>query len=235
MEKKKYLTEEHYEKGKKVILKIAIAVLVIGIILGVFLIVAGIMKLNSTSESSINNDNSVVEEDAMTEEEIDLKIAEINNQINEINETLNSLKSEKNQEFMANGFSEKYYEIDSEIETENKKISELNQEKFTLESEKQLANNGFIDDFEEDGPEDLASKGFGGMMIMGGIMVLIFTALISGKLFMLYKGREILAFAAQQTIPVAKEGMEEIAPSIGNVAKEISKGINSGKKDANKK
>ena len=92
---------------------------------------------------------------------------------------------------------------------ENKKISDLNQEKFTLESEKQLANNGFIDDFEESGPENLVSKGFSGMMIMGGVMVLIFTALISGKLFMLYKRREIFAFVAQQSIPVVKEGVDE--------------------------
>lgn len=232
MEKKKYLTEEHYEKGKKVILTVAIIVLVIGITIGVALIIGGISKLNSTSENSSNN--TTIEEDAMTEEEIDLKIAEIDNQINEINQNLNSLKAEKSQEFMANGFSEKYYEIDSEIETENKKISDLNQEKFILESEKQLTNNGFIDDFEEGGPENLASKGFGGMMIMGGVMVLIFTALISGKLFMIYKRREILAFTAQQVIPVAQEGIDEMAPTIGNVAKEVAKGISSGIKDKEK-
>lgn len=236
MENKKYLTEENYEKGKKTILKIAITILVIGIVIGISLIVAGILKINSTSENSSNNTTiTTIEEDAMTEEEIDLKIAEIDNQINEINQNLNSLKAEKSQEFMANGFSEKYYEIDSEIETENKKISDLNQEKFILESEKQLTNNGFIDDFEEGGPENLASKGFGGMMIMGGVMILIFTALISGKLFMIYKRREILAFTAQQVIPVAQEGIDEMAPAIGNVAKEISKGIASGKKDADEK
>lgn len=236
MENKKYLTEENYEKGKKTILKIAITILVIGIVIGISLIVAGILKINSTSENSSNNTTiTTIEEDAMTEEEIDLKIAEIDNQINEINQNLNSLKAEKSQEFMANGFSEKYYEIDSEIETENKKISDLNQEKFILESEKQLTNNGFIDDFEEGGPENLASKGFGGMMIMGGVMILIFTALISGKLFMIYKRREILAFTAQQVIPVAQEGIDEMAPTIGNVAKEISKGIASGKKDADEK
>ena len=73
------------------------------------------------------------------------------------------------------------------------------------------------------------------MMIMGGVMVLIFTAIISGKLFMLYKRREILAFAAQQVIPVAKEGIDEMAPTIGNVAKEVSKGIASGKNEAGEK
>lgn len=233
MKNKKYLTEENYEKGKKVILKIAIAVLIIGIVIGVSLIVAGILKINSASESI--SDNTIVEEDTMTEEEINLKITEIDNQISEINQNINSLKAEKNQEFMDNGFSEKYYEIDSEIEIENKKISELNQEKFKLESEKQFADNNLSLNFDENGPEKLASKGYGGMMIMGGVMVLIFTAIISGKLFMLYKRREILAFTAQQSIPVVKEGIDEMAPTIGNAAKEIAKGISSGIKDKEEK
>ena len=233
MENKKYLTEENYEKGKKTILKIAITILVIGIVIGISLIIVGILKINSTSENS--NNNTTIEEDAMTEEEIDLKIAEIDNQINEINQNLNSLKAEKSQEFMANGFSEKYYEIDSEIETENKKISDLNQEKFILESEKQLADSGLNFDTNNGNGKKLLSKGYGAMMIMGGVMVLIFTAIISGKLFMLYKRREILAFAAQQVIPVAKEGIDEMAPTIGNVAKEVSKGIASGKNEAGEK
>lgn len=231
-EKKKYLTEENYEKGKKTLLKIAIAVLVIGIIVGVSLIVAGILKINSSSE---NNNNVTVEENNMTSAEIDLEIAEIDNQISEINQTLNSLKAEKSQEFTANGFSEKYYEIDSQIETQNEKISDLNQEKFILESKKQLADSGLNFDTNNGNGKKLLSKGYGAMMIMGGVMVLIFTAIISGKLFMLYKRREILAFAAQQVIPVAKEGIDEMAPTIGNVAKEVSKGIASGKNEAGEK
>ena len=232
-ENKKYLTEENYEKGKKTILKIAIAVLVIGIVVGVSLIVAGVLKINSTSKN--NNGNTIVEENNMTLEEIDLEIAEIDNQINEINQNINSLKAEKSQEFTTNGFSEKYYQIDSEIETQSKKISDLNQEKFILESKKQFADSGLTFDTDNEKGEKLLSKGYGGMMIMGGVMVLIFTAIISGKLFMIYKRREILAFTAQQVIPVAQEGIDEMAPAIGNVAKEISKGIASGKKDADQK
>ena len=189
----------------------------------------GILKINSSSE---NNNNVTAQDNNMTVSEIDLEIEEIDN---EINQNINSLKAEKNQEFMANGFSEKYYGIDSEIETQNKKVSELNQEKFKLESEKQFVDNDLSFDFDENKPEKLASKGYGTMMIMGGVMALIFTAIISGKLFMIYKRREILAFTAQQVIPVAQEGIDEIAPTIGNVAKEISKGIASGKKDVDEK
>ena len=49
------------------------------------------------------------------------------------------------------------------------------------------------------------------------------------------KRRKILTFTAQQVIPVAQEGVDEMAPVIGNVAKEISKGIASGKQDENEK
>lgn len=45
------------------------------------------------------------------------------------------------------------------------------------------------------------------------------------------KRREILAFTTQQVMPVAKEGIDTMAPTIGNVAKEISKGIKEGSKE----
>lgn len=47
------------------------------------------------------------------------------------------------------------------------------------------------------------------------------------------KRREVIAFTAQQVMPVAKEGMEKMAPTAGVVAKEISKGIKEGLKDDN--
>lgn len=51
---------------------------------------------------------------------------------------------------------------------------------------------------------------------------------------MLGKGREISAFFAQQQMPVAKEGIEKMAPSAGVAAKEIAKGIKEGLKDEEK-
>lgn len=76
---------------------------------------------------------------------------------------------------------------------------------------------------------------FGGAIILVGCM-------ISGSIYMITKRRELLAFGAQQVMPVMQEGMEKVAPtiakvtdtvapSIGNVAKEISKGIKEGFKD----
>lgn len=47
--------------------------------------------------------------------------------------------------------------------------------------------------------------------------------------------REITAFTAQQVIPVAGEAAEKIAPTVGKVAKDITKGIKEGLNEADKK
>lgn len=63
--------------------------------------------------------------------------------------------------------------------------------------------------------------------IIGGVA----TCMISFSIYMVAKRRNIFAFQAQQVIPVVKEGIEEMAPTIGNAAGEIAKGIKKGLKD----
>ena len=43
--------------------------------------------------------------------------------------------------------------------------------------------------------------------------------------------REMMAYSAQQVMPVAQEGIEKMAPSIGKATKEITKGVKEGLKD----
>ena len=54
------------------------------------------------------------------------------------------------------------------------------------------------------------------------------------QIYFISKGREIAAFTTQQAMPIAKEGIDEMAPTIGNAAKEIAKGIKKGLKDEEK-
>lgn len=61
----------------------------------------------------------------------------------------------------------------------------------------------------------------GGMSIFVGLIIFV-------AIFMTAKKREIIAFGAQQVMPVAKEGINEMAPTVGNAVKEIAKGITSG-------
>ena len=53
-------------------------------------------------------------------------------------------------------------------------------------------------------------------------------------LFIMANQRKISAYMAQQQMPVAKEGIEKMAPSVGVAAKEIAKGVKEGLKDEDK-
>ena len=83
---------------------------------------------------------------------------------------------------------------------------------------------------------DQASKGaFGGfgIMVVGGFLDSVGSTLliIGGIVMFIAHKREIMAFTTQQVMPVAKEGIEKMAPTAGVVAKEITKGIKEGLKE----
>ena len=69
-----------------------------------------------------------------------------------------------------------------------------------------------------------------GLFALGGFMdaIGVFIIGVGGMLLMVAHRREIEAFSAQQIMPVAKEGINEMAPTIGNAAGEIAKGIKKG-------
>ena len=87
-------------------------------------------------------------------------------------------------------------------------------------------NNSITKDYctAKNSTSDFASTG----SIMFGVFICIATFMISGSIFMIAKRRHILAFSMQQVMPVAKEGIDEISPTIGTAAGEIAKGITKG-------
>ena len=60
-------------------------------------------------------------------------------------------------------------------------------------------------------------------LMFGGFVIIASCILCGGLYLNLVKRREILAYTAQQVMPVAQEGIEKMAPSIGKVAGEIAK------------
>lgn len=58
--------------------------------------------------------------------------------------------------------------------------------------------------------------------IMFGTFIIIASCMFSGVLYMNTKNREMAAYRAQQMMPIAQEGMEKMAPTIGKVGKEIA-------------
>lgn len=220
MNNKEILNEENYQKSKKSITKLAIIILIGGLLIGGGLIVTGIIKSANVKEP--------------IKEEINKE--EIQSQIDDIEDELVPLKAQKNSEFKANGFSEEYYRLDTEISRKERKIAELREEIWNAEN----SYGSFNKDFE---------KAKYVPLYMFGAFIIVSTLMIAGYIYMLAKRREIFAFTAQQVMPVASEGMEKIAPTIGKVgkeitkemapaygemAKEISKGIKEGLKDKEK-
>ena len=68
----------------------------------------------------------------------------------------------------------------------------------------------------------------GAPFIVLGIGITIWGCMIR---FLIGNQRQISAYMAQQQMPIAKEGIEKIAPSAGVAAKEIAKGVKEGLKD----
>lgn len=63
---------------------------------------------------------------------------------------------------------------------------------------------------------------------MFGGFIIIASSIIALSFYTFGKGREIAAFKTQQFIPVVQEGMEKMAPTVGNMAETISKGVTKG-------
>ena len=83
------------------------------------------------------------------------------------------------------------------------------------------------------------NSGFGsmGLFAIGGFMMVAGGTLIGfGKMSMFVSHRrEILAYSAQQLMPVEQEGIEKMTPTMAKAAGEIAKGIKQGLNDDGKK
>ena len=76
-----------------------------------------------------------------------------------------------------------------------------------------------------------------GWMALGMVLDFVGISLMmtGGVVMFVAHRREIAAYGTQQMMPVAKEGIEKITPTVanaaGDIAKSVSKGIKDGKKD----
>ena len=202
MAKKEYLNEEEYGSTKKRLSMIAMLILVFGVVIGGGLIVTGIVKSSNVVSSSQNGRTKEV----------------IQKEIDDLNKELSSLMAKQTEEFEKNQFSALYYSLQSEIFSKSSKISDL-------ETELWEGDSGY------NSTKDSMSKAKYIPFYIFGAFIIIASCMGSFSVYIFSKGREITAFTMQQVMPVATEGMEKVAPSIGKVAKEISKGIKDGLKD----
>lgn len=260
MQKTEFLNEESYQKSKKKIICISLIVLILGILLGGSLIVTGIIKTSNVKkegeqEYKQNNNSTMVRTEEQVQTDIDaiqLKIDTIDTELDNIDIAINRLRNEQSKIFTEDrGFSDRYYEKDDEIAVKEAEKNAKNREKNKLrtelaeyKSELNKIKSGFYDVGHEieKGKLNMEASKYIPFYIFGAF-VIISSSMISFAIYMFTKRREMIAFTTQQVMPVAKEGIEkfaptigkagasvakEIAPAFGDIAKEISKGIKDG-------
>lgn len=195
MDEKKYLNEEKYQKTEKGITVFAILILVVGLLIGGFLIYRGIAK-PATSKV----------------------------------DALEKKLEEKRNELISKGIE---YDESSEY-TDGEKydlyiITNALDSSFSNCEFAEYKNNSITKDY--CAAKNSISEFSNSTSIMFGAFICFATIVIFVSVLTFAKRRHILAFTTQQTMPVAKEGIDEMAPTIGNAAGEIAKGITKGIKN----
>lgn len=207
-EKKEYLTEKNYNKGKKIIMLIALLVLVVGLTIGGLLIYKGINEKQKID----NTTNEQAEKDKQRLKEIETEKEELNKKISDKKYECDSIKMETDSWF------EKSNKCDNEVLSLEEQVDELESEEFDLEN----TNYEFDKKYN--------SVGSTRYFMFGGFII-IATLITSLSIFMFAKRREIMAFGMQQTMPLAQEGIEKMAPTVGNAAGTIAKDVAAGIKE----
>lgn len=274
-EKKEFLTEENYEKGKKKIKTIALVILIVGVLIGGSLIVAGLVKQSNinaqySEESKANKAQQLQAEKQKLTEELDTEKQNLITSKTTLEDKIKPIEDEikKLEREPFTGFNDAYYaredrieELEKSIESDKKSISVIDDaldEGFDHCSFSETKNNTYtskycslknqvikknaeitgldieFSDFNKDFDsfDSIPLYGFGGFII-------VVSCMISLSIFMVSKRREITAFAVQQTMPIAQEGIEKMTPTIGNaagsiassIAEGITRGIEKGKED----
>jgi len=284
MENKKYLNEETYQKNKKKISKVALIVLIIGILIGGSLIATGLVKQSKINayyseenktkiKDQLENEKQKIEEQLELEEQKIIKTkTELETKIKPTEDEIKSLERVK-----FTGFDDAYYarqdrieELEKSISSDKKSIAVIEDVledsdfycSFDGEKNDYTVNYCSIEDQLDAKVVEINSlerefsdfnKKFDSHdsipFYMIGTFIIIASCMIAGSIYMITKRREMLAFGVQQIMPIAEEGAEKIAPTIGKVgktiakemapvygeiAKEISKGIKEGIKEDEK-
>lgn len=260
MENKKYLNEEKYKKAEKIITLISVLVLVGGLCVGGLLIFNGVSKPNTSKvedlkveletkkselEATLNGSLTAEKQKLETKkseliakgieyestakydegEVYDLKI---------ITEALDpSFDNCTSDEYKNNSLTKDYCALLNENSKNLAVINEALDDSFDHCSLSEYKNNSFTKEYcaAKNSISDFASES----SKMFGIFICIASCMISLAGLAFAKKRLILAFSAQQVMPVGKEVIDEMAPTVGNAAGEIAKRIENELKDDDKK
>lgn len=224
MDNNKFLNEKKYQNTKTIFIILAILFLIIGFVVGGLIIKKGLNKKNDIYSK-------------YTEENKQAQIVSLNVQIKIAKSSLESKKAE----LIAQGLqpssnyedNESYnlYIINNVLNPSFNRCSFDEYKNNELTSQycnliKQLEDTEKLDIKYKRKSESFSCIPY----YMVGTSIILFSIIISISLFLIAKRREIIAFQAQQAMPVVKEGIEEISPALGKAAKDVINNI----KDDNK-
>lgn len=224
MDNNKFLNEKKYQNTKTIFIILAILILIIGFVVGGLIIKKGLNKKNDIYNK-------------YTEENKQAQIVSLNVQIKIAKSSLESKKAE----LIAQGLqpssnyedNESYnlYIINNVLNPSFNRCSFDEYKNNELTSQycnliKQLEDTEKLDIKYKRKSESFSCIPY----YMVGTPIILFSIIISISLFLIAKRREIIAFQAQQAMPVVKEGIEEISPALGKAAKDVINNI----KDDNK-
>lgn len=225
---KQYLTEENYQRVNKKFKTISLSVFIVGLLIGLGFIILGIIKTNEAGQ--IN-----AEREAAATAEVQAKVAAAEQRLGEVQSELGSLNSqydakETECDSMDMGDSD-WFAKRNQCQRE---ASNLQSQIMDLESEAfQLEHANYTVYYDKEMPEQYIP-----FYIFGGFIILA-SAGIALAIWLITKRRTLLAYHAQSVMPVAKEGIDEMTPTVansagniaGSVAEGIARGIKNGKKD----
>lgn len=224
MDNNKFLNEKKYQNTKTIFIILAILLLIIGFVVGGLIIKKGLNKKNDIYSK-------------YTEENKQAQIVSLNVQIKIAKSSLESKKVE----LIAQGLQPSSNYEDNEsynlyiiTNVLNPRLSNCSFDEYKnneLTSQycnliKQLEDTEKLDIKYERKSESFSCIPY----YMIGTFIILFSIMISILLFVTAKRREIIAFQAQQAMPVVKEGIEEISTALGKATKNVINNI----KDDNK-
>ena len=246
-----YLSEEKYKNSKKKIVTISIIILIIGLLIGGSLISIGLMKQSKINNKYSEKNKLNVQNKLNTEKQKLIEsVSKLEAKVEPIENEIKKLDREP-----FTGFNDAYYARKDKIEQLQKSIlmdkktiqliNNVLSESFDYCAFSESKNNSYTSKYcsiknELNNISSDFKKSFDSHdsipFYMAGAFIIISTFMVSGSVFMTSKRREILAFNVQQAMPIAEEGMGKMSDAMsklsGDVAREISKGIEEGKAQA---
>lgn len=220
---KQFLTEENYQKGNRVFKTISLVILIVALVVGGGLIALGAVKQNEAGK--INEERAAAAE-AEAEQNVAAaraRVAEIDQEVAELQTQHDAKEDECNSlDMMADGWYTQRVACQREVSELWSQISHLEMEKFELENK----DYGVL--YKTVGMEYYVVFYF-----VGGT-VLLFGCVISLSMYLVTKRRALAAYHAQTHLPIIKEGVADVTPTVaqsaGTVAGSVAEGIAQGVK-----